>query len=124
MKNFLFNMALAMNRLAGGDSSGVDDSKNNIGSIDQLVSTFNTVFRYILGPVLTVIGIAGVGYAVYLGIQYAKAEDASKRKEVQGRLIGAVIGAVIIIAGAVICYSLNWVNIFNSLLKNVSGSTN
>ena len=123
MKNFLFNMALSMNRLATG-SSGVGDSKNNIGSIEQLVSTFNTVFKYILGPVLTVIGIAGVGYAVYLGIQYAKAEDASKRKEVQGRLIGAVIGAVIIIAGAVICYSLNWVDIFNSLLKNVSGSTN
>lgn len=121
MKNFLFNMALSMNRLATGSGS-IGDSSQNIGSIDQLVATFNTVFKYILGPVLTIIGIAGVGYAVYLGIQYAKAEDASKRKEVQGRLIGAVIGAVIIIAGAVICYSLNWVGIFNSLLQNVSNN--
>lgn len=118
MKNFLFNMALSMNRLAGGSSSGIKDNETKISSLDGLVKTFTTVFRYVLGPILSIIGIAGVGYAVYLGIQYAKAEDASKRKEVQGRLIGAVIGAVIIIAGAVICFALDWVGIFNSFVDN------
>lgn len=117
MKNFLFNMALSMNRLASGDSS-IKDGGTKITSLDGLVKTFTTVFRYVLGPILSIIGIAGVGYAVYLGIQYAKAEDASKRKEVQGRLIGAVIGAVIIIAGAVICFALDWVGIFNSFVDN------
>ena len=49
-----------------------------------------------------------------LGINYAKAEDADGRKKVQGRLIGAIVGAVIIVAGATLCFSLRWVEIFES----------
>ena len=72
------------------------------------------LFRKILGPVLMVIGIAAVIYAIVLGINYAKAEDAEARKKVQGRLIGALIGAVIIIAGATLCLTLKWDKIFES----------
>jgi hypothetical protein len=72
----------------------------------------NGLIKRILGPVLTVIGVAAVLYAIYLGVMYAKAESADKRKEVQGRLIGACIGAVIIIVGATLCFSLDWANIF------------
>jgi hypothetical protein len=45
---------------------------------------------------------------------YAKAESADKRKEVQGRLIGAVIGAVIIVLGATLCFALDWAKIFEN----------
>ena len=92
------------------NSSGYTDLKGVAEGISGLV-------QKILGPILTVIGVAAVLYAIYLGVMYAKAESADKRKEVQGRLIGACIGAVIIIVGATLCYSLDWASIF----QNFSG---
>lgn len=71
----------------------------------------------ILGPILIVIGAAGAIYAIYLGVMYAKAEDANKRKEVQGRLIGAVIGVVIIIVGIALVYAIDWKALFESAKK-------
>ena len=73
--------------------------------------------QYIIGPVLSIIGIAAVIYMIMLGINYAKAEDADGRKKVQGRLIGAAVGAVIIIAGVVLCFALPWVEIFNGFAQ-------
>lgn len=70
--------------------------------------------KSILGPVLAIIGVAAVIYAIILGVQYAKAEDADARKKVQGRLIGALIGAAIIIVGATLCFSLDWAKIFTN----------
>lgn len=80
----------------------------------DIAEGINDLMKKILGPVLIVIGVLAVAYAIYLGVLYAKAEDAGKRKEVQGRLIGALIGAVIIIAGMTLCFSINWIQLFNS----------
>lgn len=88
MKNFL---------LDGTDSS-----------LTQIANTFTTAMKSVVGPVLIVIGAAAAIYAIYLGVMYAKAEDANKRKEVQGRLIGAAIGVVIILVGITLCYAINW----------------
>ena len=82
------------------------------GSMSEVAEGISGLVKKILGPVLTVIGVAAVIYAIYLGVMYAKAESADKRKEVQGRLIGACIGAVIIVVGATLCFSLNWAAIF------------
>ena len=82
--------------------------------LDGVAQGISGLVKSILGPVLTVIGVAAVLYAIYLGVMYAKAESADKRKEVQGRLIGACIGAVIIIVGATLCFSLNWAAIFTN----------
>ena len=75
--------------------------------------------KSILGPVLTVIGVAAVLYAIYLGVMYSKAESADTRKEVQGRLIGACIGAVIIVVAVTLCFAIKWVDVF----KDFSGMT-
>ncbi len=83
-------------------------------SISAAAEGFSGIVKSILGPVFTVIGVIAVIYAIYLGILYAKAESADKRKEVQGRLIGACIGAVIVVAGATLCYALNWSAIFTN----------
>ena len=64
--------------------------------------------KKLIGPVLIVIGAAAALYAIYLGVMYAKAEDANKRKEVQGRLIGAAIGVVIILVGITVVYAVDW----------------
>ena len=80
------------------------------------------LFKKILGPVFAVIGVAAIIYAIILGINYAKAEDADARKKVQGRLIGALIGAVIIIAGATLCFSINWQKVFESFSNTTLGN--
>jgi len=91
--------------------------------IDEAALLMEELFRKILGPVLAIIGLAAVGYAIFLGVQYAKAEDADARKKVQGRLIGALIGAVIIIAGMTLCFALDWVSIFTGFAEGTGADT-
>ena len=121
MKNFLFKLAMAVtgNNVLRDDPPAqvVPDKTSTIDSVDKVIKGVNNIFNWIMGPIFTVLGIAAIGYAIYLGVQYARAEDASKRKEVQGRLIGAVIGGVISVAGAALCYALDW----GSIIANFGG---
>lgn len=94
-------------------------------TLQDVADGFNSIMTNIMGPVLTVIGVMAVIYAVILGVQYAKAEDADARKKVQGRLIGALIGAVIIVAGATLCFAINWADVYtNFTITNVSAMLN
>lgn len=102
MKNLLFNASRFVM-----DTTSYD-------TVQKAADGFAGIVKKILGPIFTVIGVAAVIYAIYLGILYAKAESADKRKEVQGRLIGACIGAVIIVAGATLCFALDWSKIFTA----------
>ena len=101
------NLFLGLSRTVLANSG---DTYDTFGDVAKGIKG---MIESILGPILTVIGVAAVLYAIYLGVMYAKAESADKRKEVQGRLIGACIGAVIIIVGATLCFALNWEAIFN-----------
>lgn len=83
-------------------------------TLSDIAKVFSGAMKEIVAPVLIVIGAAAAIYAVYLGVMYAKAEDTNKRKEVQGRLIGAAIGVVIIIVGIILCYAINWASIVDS----------
>ena len=85
-----------------------------IATLDQLAVKFKGIMQSIVGPILAIIGVAAVAYVIVLGIQYAKAEDAEGRKKVQGRLIGACIGAVIIFAGMTLCFAIDWAAMYNS----------
>ena len=93
MRNFL---------LSGGESS-----------LTNIASKLSDLMKQIVGPVLIVLGAAAAMYCIYLGVMYAKAEDANKRKDVQGRLIGAAIGVVIILVGISLCYAINWPGLVN-----------
>ena len=104
MKNLMLNLSRSVLATSG-------TTYDNLGDVAKGIKG---MIESILGPILTVIGVAAVIYAIYLGVMYAKAESADKRKEVQGRLIGACIGAVIIIVGATLCFALNWESIFTN----------
>ena len=117
MKNFLFKLAMAVTGNNVLRETTTPEKTDTIKKIDDVVAGVNKIFNWVMGPIFTVLGIAAIGYAIYLGVQYARAEDASKRKEVQGRLIGAVIGGVIIVAGAALCYALDW----GSIIANFGG---
>lgn len=93
--------------------------EGEIKNLQQAANGLTTIMKKIVGPVFTIIGVLAVIYAIYLGVMYAKAESADKRKEVQGRLIGACVGAVIIIAAATLCFAINWAAIYHNF--SVSG---
>ena len=97
-----------------GTTYDVETDPSKLESFAEIAGSLHFVFKKILGPVLVIIGVLATCYAIYLGVMYAKAEDANRRKETLGRLIGACIGAVIIIAGITVCYTVNWVKVFNS----------
>lgn len=92
-------------------------------TLSDVASLFRSLMSNIIGPVLAIIGVAAVIYAVVLGVNYAKAEDAEARKKVQGRLIGALIGAVIIVAGATLCFALDWQKIFENFKISKDATT-
>ena len=83
----------------------------DVTSLSGIAKNIGSIIQGIVSPVLIVIGAAGVIYAIILGINYIKAETPDKRKEAQSRLIGAIIGVVIVIAGIVICNAVDWSNL-------------
>ena len=99
-----------LNKLLTGSLTTKTTGVTGMSGIAQNIQYF---VKTILGPVLTVIGAAGVIYAIILGINYVKAETPDKRKEAQSRLIGAIIGVIIIIAGIVLCNTINWADLIN-----------
>ena len=101
--NFLMAISRVICSRGKGDKETLDAIAQEIkGMMDEIVS-----------PVLTVIGAAGVIYAIILGVNYIKAETPDKRKEAQSRLINAIIGVIILIAGIVLCRTIDWAGLVN-----------
>ena len=113
----MLNMAM---RFAGATTNPYDSVKDNTAIpkwIREILAPILNVLNSLLLPLIIILGAAGGVYAIVLGVQYSKAESADKRKEVQGRLIGACIGAVIIVAGATLCFALDWNGIYQNFAK-------
>ena len=54
----------------------------------------NAVLKF-LNPVLILIAIAGMCYAILVGIKFARAEDKSQRDEAKQKLITVIIGVAV-----------------------------
>ena len=85
------------------------------GELNKISTNLRTLVQAILTPIFSILSVIAVIYAVVLGFQYAKAQDASEREKVKGRLIGAVVGAVIMVAGAVLAATVHWDVVFGDL---------
>ena len=92
----------------GGTSDKVQTTTTEAGTLKGIAKIFAGLMEKVAAPILIVLGAAAAAYAVYLGVMYAKAEDGNKRKEVQGRLIGAAVGLVIILVGVALCFAVDW----------------
>ena len=103
--------------LTDGDKTptSTGEEKLNIENIGGIVRGIRLVLTKIVGPIFSVIGVVLVALVIKLGIDYAKAEDADSRKKVQGRLIAACIGMIIMIAGAILCFAIDFASIYASI---------
>ena len=104
MSALMFQMASSMMNVISSkplmnSDSGYQDSVPNVndgqwGWVGEIVNAINTL----LYPILILVGTAGVIYAIYLGVNLARAESADKQQEAKKRLINAIIGLACIIA--------------------------
>jgi len=87
----------AMNLLAADPTEGTTGLSALAKEIFQYIS-------YILVPIMIVVGAAGIIYAVYLGVNLAKADSADKRQEAKSRMVNAIIGFVAIFVLVLLMY--------------------
>ena len=70
----------------------------------------------IINPVLIICSVAGILYAIFVGVKFVKAEDKSQRDEAKQKLITVIIGVVVTIVLIILFYWLKWAfteDIFN-----------
>lgn len=99
MQNFILNV---MMRFVGAtDWSSVKENTDMPGWIANILVPILEVLDSLLVPVIIILGVAGMIYAIVIGVQYAKAESSDKREEAKKRLINAVIGVVIMLVALI-----------------------
>ena len=78
----------------------------------------------ILQPILILVAVAGIIYAVVVGVKFAKAEDKSQRDEAKQKLITVIIGVVVTAILIALFYwlSLNIGDWITNYLNNKPGN--
>lgn len=72
---------------------------------NQALVSFHQIINIVLPIILGVVLLVGTVYAIILGVNYSKAEDADKRKEAKDRLVGAVVGFLITLVLVAVIYA-------------------
>lgn len=105
LRNLLGDTAPATPETPAGGGNTIDTTE-----LKSLAGTFAETFKSIMGIVmpivLSVVLALGVFFCIKLGIAYAKTEKTEDREEAKKRLVGAIIGFGIGIAGAAIMWAL------------------
>lgn len=121
MSALLFQMANTMMNVMG-NSTLLSSSTGSSNNYDELpaeygwVTTVTNAIDVLLWPLLILVGSAGMIYAIYLGVNLARADSADKQQEAKKRLINAIIGLAVIIALILllklfVSYLPTWLNI-------------
>ncbi len=72
----------------------------------QWVESLCQAIMKVLNPVLIVVALAGVIYAIWVGIKFVKAEDKGARDEAKQKLISVIVGIVVMIVLIALFYWL------------------
>ena len=75
-------------------------------SIPGWLQTLIDAVKSIVNPVLVVAAVAGILYAIVVGVKFVKAEDKSQRDEAKQKLITVIIGVVVTIVLIILFYWL------------------
>ena len=73
-----------------------------IGWLDTLL----TAVTSIVNPILIVAAVAGILYAIVVGVKFVKAEDKSQRDEAKQKLITVIIGIVVTVVLIILFFFL------------------
>ena len=110
----LFNIAKIM--LASDTTLSDGGAADAIGQIGQVAKdSILNIIRTLVPIIFAIVASVGVIYGIILGVNYAKAEDTSKREEAKKRLINAIIGFGI----AIVVSAIMWIIAGSDLLTNL-----
>lgn len=75
-----------------------------ISWLDVLI---NAVYN-IINPILIVVAVAGILYAIVVGVKFVKADTKEEREEAKQKLISVIIGIVVTFVLIALFYWLAW----------------
>ena len=96
----LYRFCLFVNSLLVNTDGGSLESQNDV--LDPTYKALNIILPVALGIVL----LCGTLYAVVLGVQYSKAENADERNKTKKKLINAIIGFGIVLVLVSILFAI------------------
>lgn len=67
------------------------DASTNPGWVDALVKAITNI----LNPILTLVAVAGIIYAIVVGVKFVKADEKGQRDEAKQKLIYVIVGIVV-----------------------------
>lgn len=76
--------------------------ETGIGWLDVLL----TAVMNVVNPILIIAAVAGILYAIVVGVKFVKADDKGARDEAKAKLISVIIGIVVTIVLIVLFYFL------------------
>lgn len=91
MKNMLIGMMLDA-AAEGAPSTGTTDATS---TTPQWVTDLTQAIINVLNPILILACVAGIIYAIVVGVKFAKADDKSQRDEAKQKLITVIVGIVV-----------------------------
>lgn len=112
------NLLLSMASLLG------DAYSNSALWYDKIVKVVIEWLQMLLWPIIIIVATAGMIYAIYLGIQLARAESADKREEAKKRMLWFILAFVLTVLILVVIQLLinNYDAINNLVTEGLSGS--
>ena len=99
-----FNLGLGIMNLLDGVTPLDSDASEAAKNLSVLAGEIFKYASYVLIPVMIVVGVAGIFYSIYLGVNLAKADSADKRQEAKSRMVNAIIGFVVIFVLVLLMY--------------------
>ena len=105
--------------LLDGSGSAIDSGSSMAGDVAKnAYAAFKRIINTILPVALGVVLLIGTVYAIVLGVNYSKAEDAEKRKKAREHLVGAIVGFGITLVIIAVIYGVLSLSIFENIFKN------
>lgn len=117
--NSLMNLAWSWSAYIEDYLGGIDQSQRNV-----LKSTFN-IISIVLWVVLGLVGACGAVYAIYIGVQLARADEQGKRDDAKKHLITVCIavGATLALILVFNTFLPMLISAFSKEIGTVEGST-
>ena len=91
----LFKLA---NLIMGAKFLGANGATDAGSGAQEISKYIVTTVKSIMIPILGIVSAAGMIWAIVLGVNMARADSTEKREESKKRLIGLIVGIVIMVA--------------------------
>ena len=94
--------------IQGEDMNFLLSTMLNTANVPGWLQTILNALTNFINPILIVVSVAGIVYAIVVGIRFAKADDKNEREEAKQKLIYVIVGIVVTIVLIALFYFLRY----------------